>query len=135
MRVIRSVLLGTHRDLDTISGCTERRGVALVDDNTKSTNSTCGVTGVGDARNRCAGSTSLRLDTEGLVTEQSVSDKFCKPFNEAYLLVIVFPVIVISETVASDEIEPMEIPWPPIQVLRWKTMLLPLLMARQSSWL
>lgn len=29
----------------------------------------------------------------------------------------------------------MEIPWPPMQVLPWKMMLLPLLMARQSSWL
>lgn len=29
----------------------------------------------------------------------------------------------------------MEIPWPPMQVLPWKIMLLPLLMARQSSWL
>lgn len=28
----------------------------------------------------------------------------------------------------------MEMPWPPEQVLPWNTMLLPLLMARQSSW-
>ena len=27
-----------------------------------------------------------------------------------------------------------EIPWPPVQVFRWKTMLAPLLIARQSSW-
>ena len=52
MRVIRSVLLGTHRDLDTISGCTERRGVALVDDNTIISAPSCSVAAVSDATDR-----------------------------------------------------------------------------------
>ena len=58
------------------------------------------------------------------------------------------------DTVTSEEIEPWttslvkyptnystneprttEIPWPPMQVLRWKVMSLPLLIAKQSSWL
>ena len=29
----------------------------------------------------------------------------------------------------------MEILWPPVQLFRWNTMLLPLLIAMQSSWL
>lgn len=40
----------------------------------------------------------------------------------------------IPETVTSEEMEPTEIPWPPEQVFPVKTMLEPLLMARQSSW-
>jgi hypothetical protein len=48
---------------------------------------------------------------------------------------MVLPWMVMPETVAPLEMEPMEMPWPPVQLLRWKTMLLPLLMARQSSWL
>lgn len=40
----------------------------------------------------------------------------------------------IPETVTSEEMEPMEIPWPPLQVFPVKTILEPLLIARQSSW-
>jgi hypothetical protein len=37
-------------------------------------------------------------------------------------------------TAAPVETEPIEIPWPPEQVLRWKIMLEPLFIAIQSSW-
>lgn len=64
-----------------------------------------------------------------------VSDTVVVASGATHLSVMVFPLIVMSETVTSEEIEPMDIPCPPMQVLRWKTMLLPLLIARQSSWL
>ena len=47
---------------------------------------------------------------------------------------IVLSVMTIPDTVASEDIEPMEIPCPPEQVLPVKTILEPLLIARQSSW-
>lgn len=43
-------------------------------------------------------------------------------------------VITIPETVTSDEIDPIEIPWPPEQVFPVKTMLDPLFVVKQSSW-
>ena len=48
--------------------------------------------------------------------------------------VTLFPMILMSLTVTSLEMEPTEIPWPPLHWLFWKVMLVPLLMARQSSW-
>ena len=46
----------------------------------------------------------------------------------------VLSLMTIPLTVTSDDMEPIEIPWPPEQVFPVKTMLDPLLMARQSSW-
>lgn len=42
--------------------------------------------------------------------------------------------MMIPETVAPEEIEPIEMPCPPEQVLPVKTMLDPLLVVKQSSW-
>lgn len=49
-------------------------------------------------------------------------------------LVTVFPEIVTPETVFPDEIEPIEIPWPPEHTLFLNTMLDPAFIAMQSSW-
>lgn len=38
-------------------------------------------------------------------------------------------------TVTPEGMEPIEIPWPPVQLLPSKIMFEPLLIARQSSWL
>ena len=46
----------------------------------------------------------------------------------------VLPVICTPETVLSEEIDPIEIPCPPEQVLSLKTIVDPLLIAKQSSW-
>lgn len=51
-----------------------------------------------------------------------------------HLLIILLFEMTIPETVTSEEIEPMEIPCPPLHVFPVKTMLDPLLIARQSSW-
>lgn len=53
-----------------------------------------------------------------------------RPYME---LVTVLPEIVTPETVLPDAMEPMDIPWPPEQLLFSKTMLDPLLIAIQSS--
>ena len=50
-----------------------------------------------------------------------------------YLLMMLLFEIKIPETVASDDMDPMEMPWPPEQVFPVNTILEPLFIARQSS--
>ena len=47
---------------------------------------------------------------------------------------IVLSEMTMPETTASDEMDPIEIPCPPVQELPVKTMFEPLLIARKSSW-
>ncbi len=64
--------MDTHRHLDTIARCTEGRGVALVDDDTKLADTAGGVARVGDTRDGRAGSIGLRLDAQSLVAGSEV---------------------------------------------------------------
>lgn len=47
-----------------------------------------------------------------------------------YLLMIVLSEMTMPETVTSDEIEPIEMPWPPVHELPVNTMLEPLFYAK-----
>ena len=51
-----------------------------------------------------------------------------------YLFVMTLFEMTMPLTETSDEMDPIEIPCPPEQLLPVKTMLEPLLIARQSSW-
>lgn len=75
-RLTRSCLICsicvTYRDFDASSWCTERVGVALIDDDTELAYPSCSVARVGDSGNRGVSRACLCLDAKGLVAVDQI---------------------------------------------------------------